>query len=72
MNQDLQELESTMRNQPEYAQAVALLHEREQLAQQLQALDHRIEALAAAGKLARIDQLRENLLAGHRAYPPVG
>ncbi|WP_154716963.1 hypothetical protein [Sterolibacterium denitrificans] len=72
MNEELHQLEERTRALPEYAKAMALLAEREQLEQQLQALDHRIEALAAAGKLARIDHLRQNLLLSHRAWPPVG
>lgn len=72
MNEDLHQLEERIRALPEYAQAMALLTEREHLEQQLQDLDHRIEALASAGKLARIDHLRQSLLPNHRAWPPVG
>lgn len=72
MNEELHQLEARTRLLPEYAHAMALLAEREQLEQQLQGIDHRIDALAAAGKLARIDRLRENLLVSQRVRPPVG
>ena len=72
MQDDLHQLEERTRSLPEYAQAMALLAEREQLEARLQALDHRIDTLAAAGKLARIDRLRQSLVADHRAWPSVG
>lgn len=72
MNENLHQVEERLRALPEYAQAMRLLDERAYLEQQLHDIDHRIEALAAAGKLARIDRLRQSLLPEHRAWPPVG
>lgn len=72
MNPDMQALEQAVRKGADYLRAQALLDERERLAQQLQRLDHELEMLAGAGKLARIDRLREGLLASTHGMPPVG
>lgn len=72
MNEDLLKLEAATRASPEYTRARGRLVEREHLEQQLHALDHELDLLAAAGKLARIDRLRELLLTGSKVIAPVG
>jgi len=72
MNADMQKLEQAVRATPGYARAQQLLGEREHLEQQLQRLDHELETLAVAAKLARIDRLRTGLLASAHGMPPVG
>jgi len=72
MNEELRKLEDATRTSPEYARAVGLLAERERLELQLQILDRELEALAVASKLARIDKLRQSLLASARVIPLAG
>ncbi len=72
MNEDILKLETAQRVSPEYTRARGLLIERELLEQQLQALDHELDILGAAGKLARIDRLRESLLVSSKVIAPVG
>lgn len=72
MNEDIMKLETATRASPEYTRARGLLVERERLEQHLQALDHELDILGAAGKLARIDRLRESLLVSSKVIAPVG
>ncbi len=72
MNEEMQRLEDATRASPEYARALDLLVEREQVEQQLRQLDHQFDVLGAAGKLAWIDRLRQSLLVSTRLVPPIG
>ena len=60
MNEEMQRLEDATRASPEYARALDLLVEREQVEQQLRQLDH------------QFDGLRQSLLVSTRLVPPIG
>lgn len=63
MDAHLQAVETQIRETPGYPQAVKLLDEEEHLQSSLREIEGQLENLGVAGKLARIDRLRQSLAA---------
>ena len=72
MDAELQKLELAARTSPAYARAGKLLDEKARLERQMQELDRELETLAVVGQLARIDRLRQELLASSKSFPLAG
>ena len=72
MEAELQKLEAAARTSPAYARAGKLLAEREKLERQVQEIDRELATLAVAGQLARIDRLRQELLASAKTFVLAG
>lgn len=72
MDEALQKLESVTRTSPAYKRALELLEEKERLERLMQEIDHEFDTLAVAGQLARIDRLRNALLASSKVFPLAG
>lgn len=72
MDAHLQAIETRLRDTPDYRQALALLDEEERLQARLREIDGQLENSGVAGKLARIDRLRQSLLASAKIFAQAG
>ncbi|CAB1370755.1 hypothetical protein [Denitratisoma oestradiolicum] len=67
MDAHVQAVETQIRETPGYSQALTLLDEEARLQFLLREIEGQLESLGVAGKLARIDRLRQSLAASARS-----
>lgn len=62
MDEHLHAIEVRVRGTPEYNRAMELLEQEEKLRSSLREIEHQLESLAVAGKLARVDRIRKLIM----------
>jgi hypothetical protein len=72
MDAHLQAIETQIRETPDYQQALTLLDEEERLQFRLREIEGQLESSGVAGKLARIDRLRQSLAASAKIFAQAG